>query len=79
MKLGTPTRIEVKPTKGKTEFRFLLSFAEEPRLVEFSTSADGAMMIMHGLQQLQAYHKLPIPERIRPRGKPKLRLVKLDE
>jgi len=79
MKLGTLTKLEVKPNREKTEFRFLLSFGEQPRQVEFSTSADGAMMIMHGLQQLQAFHKLPIPERIRPRGKPKLQLVKLDQ
>ena len=79
MKLGTPTRIEIKPTKEKTGFRFLLTFPGRLQPVEFETSAAGAMMIMAGLQRLQTLHKIPIPRAVRPRGKPHLHVVMPDE
>jgi hypothetical protein len=75
MKLGSPTKLEVRPNAEKTEFRFLLSFAEWTQPVEFFVSSDGAMMILHGLQQLQALHKIPIPASVRPNGRPKLHVV----
>jgi hypothetical protein len=79
MKLGTPTKLDVRPNAEKTEFRFLLSFPGRPQPVEFEVDADGAMMMMHGLQRLQALHKIPIPSAVRPHGKPKLRVVTPDE
>jgi hypothetical protein len=78
MKLGSPTEFRVTPNAGKTEFRFLLTFPELPQPVEFEMPSESVMMLMVGLQQLQVRHKIPIPSQVRPRGKPKLRLV-LDE
>lgn len=78
MKLGRPTLIKIKPNnQEKTEFRFLLSFPESPRQVEFEASANGLMNLMVGLQRLQALHKIPIPQRVRPAvRKPHLRVGK---
>jgi len=75
MKLGRPNKLEVKPNAEKTEFRFLLTFPARPQPVEFFVTSEGAMMILHGLQRLQALHKIPIPDSIRPKGKPDLRVV----
>ena len=75
MKLGRPTKLQVKPNAEKTEFQFLLTFPERPQPVEFSVSPESAMMILHGLRRLQALHKIPIPASIRPRGKPVLKVV----
>jgi hypothetical protein len=79
MKLGQPTEIAIKPNPGKTEFRFLLSFPGSPQSVEFLTSARGAMLLMQGLQVVQATHKIPIPRRRVPAGKPNLRIVTGDD
>ena len=75
MKLGAPTKLEIKPNEEKTEFRFLLTFPERPQPVEFEVSSESVMMIMVGLQRLQARHKIPIPSSVRPKGKPQLRVV----
>jgi hypothetical protein len=75
MKLGSPTKLEIKPNAEKTEFRFLLTFRERPQLVEFVLASENVMAIMLGLQRLQARHKIPIPQALRPRGKPILRVV----
>lgn len=75
MKLGSPTKLEIKPNAEKTEFRFLLSFREQPRIFEFALDDAGLMYLMHALQHLQARHRIPIPDQIRPRGKPTLRVV----
>jgi hypothetical protein len=79
MKLGSPTELKLTPNADKTEVRFRLTFPEAPQLVEFSVSSESAMMIMHGLQVLQARHRTPIPARIRPQGKPVLQVVTDDE
>jgi len=79
MNLGRPSNIEVRVNQEKTEFRFRLSFPVEPRLVEFQLSPARAMMISHGLKMLQAHHKIPIPQQLRPSGKPRLRIVRADE
>jgi hypothetical protein len=79
MNLGSPSILEVKMNAEKTEFRFLLYFSEEPKRIEFEIPAESAMLLMHGLQRLQALHKISIPSSVRPRGKPKLRVVIPDE
>jgi len=79
MKFGTPTRIKISPSKDKKQFQFLLSFSGRNQQVEFATTADGAMLLMKGLQRIQMTHKIPIPRQLRPPGKPKLSIVKLDE
>ena len=79
MKLGSPTILEVKPNGERTEFRFRLTFPEQPEPIEFSVSSESAMMMMHGLQTLQARYKIPIPDSIRPHGRPVLRIVMDDE
>lgn len=78
MKLGRPTKLEIKPNAEKTEFRFLLTFPGRPQPVEFALDAPGTMGILVGLQRLQARHKIPIPSSLRPTGKPKLRVVTPD-
>lgn len=75
MKLGSPTKLEIKPNSEKTEFRFLLTFPERPQPIEFVTSSESAMAISRALQELQVRHKIPIPQYLRPRGKPALRVV----
>jgi hypothetical protein len=79
MKLGSPTEFRVTPTAERTEFRFLLRFPERPQPIEFEMPSESVMMLMVGLQRLQAQHKIPIPRSVRPRGKPKLRVVVSDE
>jgi len=79
MQLGSPTKLEIKPNAGKTEFRFLLTFPELQKPVEFFVDSDSMMSIMVGLQRLQALHKIPIPNHVRPRGKPNLRVVTDDD
>jgi hypothetical protein len=79
MKLGTPFKLEIKPTNGKSKFRFLFWFDGRTQPVEFETSADAAMMIMKALQEVQVQHKLAIPRGPARRGKPTLVLVKSDD
>jgi hypothetical protein len=79
MKLGSPTKLEIKPNAGKTEFRFLLTFPEAPQTVEFVLDDTGTMYALHALQLLQARHKIPIPKDARPSGKPTLRVVTPDD
>ncbi len=79
MKLGSPTKLEIKPNVEKTEFRFLLTFPEQPQPIEFVLSSENMMIVMHNLQKLQVRHKLPIPPSARPSGKPKLRVVTQDD
>jgi hypothetical protein len=76
VKLGSPTKVEIKPNAEKTEFRFLLTFPGRPQPVEFVLTGDGMMLVMGALQQLQAQHKIPIPKKTRPSGKPKLQIVR---
>ena len=75
MQLGRPNRLEIKPFNEGTEFRFLLSFPSLQTPVEFETTARGAMGIMRALQSLQARHKIPIPDELRPSGPPTLTVV----
>jgi hypothetical protein len=79
-KLGFPTTIGIHPSADRKLFRFRLEFREQvpQRLVEFETSADGAMGIMKALQNLQARHRIPIPANLRPKGRI-LRIVQPDE
>jgi hypothetical protein len=79
MNLGRLSRVDIKPNKDKTEFEYRLWFPERPLPVEFQSSAAGAMLILHGLRQLQATHKIPIPPGARPSEKPTLRVVMPDE
>ena len=79
MKLGSPTKLEIKLGAGKTEFQFLLTFPEQPQQVEFVLDDYGAMLMMAYLQRFQVRHKIPIPDEIRPSGKPRLRVVTSDE
>jgi hypothetical protein len=79
MNLGSPNRIMIKPDAAKTEFLFQLTFPERQQPVEFSISAEGAMVVMSVLQRLQAKHEIPIPKASRPSGPPILRVVTNDE
>ena len=79
MKFGSPTRIKISPSRDKKQFQFLLSFSGRSQRVEFETTSDAAMLLMMALQRVQMIHKIPIPRQLRPTGKPKLSIVKLDE
>jgi hypothetical protein len=79
MKLGSPTEFRITPNAEKTEFQFLLRFPEALQPVEFEMPCESVMMVMVGLQRLQVLHTLPIPAQVRPKGKPKLRVVVGDE
>jgi hypothetical protein len=72
------THIDIKPNADKSRFRFHLVFdgATQPaEPIEFEMAPDGMMTLMVGLQKLQEFHKLPIPEAVRPKGKPSLSIV----
>jgi hypothetical protein len=67
--------------KDKTRFRFRLEFRgiERPDAVEFEIGAGDLMILMRGLQDLQARYGLPIPARVRTKGKPSLRVVRSED
>jgi hypothetical protein len=77
--LGSPSEIRIIPNKERTVFLFRLTFRERPPPIEFMMDDAGAMLLLHGLKELQAKYKIPIPDQVRPRGKPKLRVVTSDE
>jgi hypothetical protein len=77
--MRTVKDIEVLSILKKREIQFRLWFDGYTRPIEFALSFDRAMMVMKGLQKIQATHKISIPEQVRPRGKPKLSIVTRDE
>ena len=78
MKLGIPTEVMIKSNAEKTEFRFLLTFPEQPQPVEFELSPEGTMMLMRALETLQARYKITIPSSVWP-ALPNLRVVTPDD
>lgn len=79
MKFGELRELKITAVNGKKRFRFHLRFSASPQPVEFETTADGAMSILRGLQEVQAFHKLAIPHEPASRGKPKLSIVRDDD
>jgi hypothetical protein len=81
-RFGRLTHIIIKPSKEEENiFRFLLRFDgnRQRRDVEFDMDADGMMVLLNALQQMQALHQIPIPPTLRPRGKPSLKVVQKDD
>lgn len=79
MNFGELAGIEIIPLDNKTRFRFRLRFRGRAQSVEFDASADYAMGLLKGLQQLQALHKIPIPATLRPKGRPRLTVLRSDD
>jgi hypothetical protein len=77
VKLGSPTKITVKPQKDGAEFQFLLSFRERSHPIEFHLAAYGAMGLLAALKMQQKRYDLAVPVVGRP--KPRLRVVKPDD
>jgi hypothetical protein len=79
---GVPSTIKIAPkNEDKGEFLFHLEFLERGRheFVEFEMPASTLMVLMQALQRLQQRHKIPIPAGFRPKGRPRLTLVKTDD
>jgi hypothetical protein len=79
LKLGAPAMMRITANAGKTEFLFHLEFLESHQPIEFVVDTENMMTLMVGLQKLQAKYKIPIPDHLRPAGKPALRIVMPDE
>lgn len=76
-------RIRIGPVdqKAPERFRLGLEFHESKPLpsVDLEFSASELMYLSHAIQRMQARHKLAIPSSLRPKGKPLLSVVKIDE
>jgi len=82
MDLGNLVNADIKLEKEDGETRsilFRLRCDARSQPVEFRTTASGAMFLMKCLQELQARHKIPIPQELRPSGPPTLSIVTDDE
>jgi hypothetical protein len=77
-KLGWPKQIIIAPDLVKGRLRFTLKFREgsTPQIADFEMTAADAMKLLVALKGLQAQHRIPIPESVRPkRGTPTLAVV----
>lgn len=76
-----PKTINIKPNPETHQLRFRLQFPGSTRRepIEFDLSYDASMGLMVALQQIQAQHKIPIPDPLRPHGKPNLSVVQVDD
>jgi hypothetical protein len=72
------TRITVTPNADKTQFRVRFDFGVSPprESLTLHMSATGLMGLKLALEQVQARHKLRIPEPLRRKGKPSLTIVR---
>jgi hypothetical protein len=72
------TRITITPNADKTQFRVRFDFdASPPReALTLKMSAVGLMGLKLAIEQLQALHKLQIPEPLRKKGRPRLTIVR---
>jgi hypothetical protein len=73
--------IKFIPLEERKGFQVRLEFAGErsSEAIEFALSFEMMMRILNGLQKLQAHHKVPIPETLRPKGRPRLSIVEDEE
>jgi hypothetical protein len=73
--------IKFTPTNEKKRSLVRLEFPEEqpPEAIEFALETSQMMYLLTGLQKLQAHHKIPIPESLRPKGPPSLTIVEIEE
>ena len=72
------TRITVTPNADKSQFRVRFDFGVSPprESLTLHMSATGLMGLKLALEQVQARHKLRIPEPLRRKGKPSLTIVR---
>ncbi len=79
--IAAPSSMKITPMDDKKRFRFRLEFREHepPEAIEFALPAPQVMLILRDLQRLQVHHKIPIPENLRPEGRPALTVVETEE
>jgi hypothetical protein len=75
-----PSQVRFSRVIGKTELRIRFEFpaTEKRKPIVWEVTFDDAMKLLHALQGIQAKYKIPIPPSLRPSGKPKLAVVKLN-
>jgi hypothetical protein len=76
-----PNQVRFTRIAGESRLRIRFEFPDpaKHKPISWEVSFDDAMRLLHALQGLQATYKIPIPPSLRPSGKPKLAVVKLDE
>lgn len=73
---------DIHPVNARnTKFLVTFKFKKDddtgkPASVEFDVSAGGLMILMRYLQEIQRAYTLPIPQKLRRVGKPKLTIVR---
>ena len=79
--IGRLKTIRIIPIPDKTELQFHLVFPSSAKRepIVFDVDFDDALRLMHALRHLQAQYKIPIPPNLRPFGKPKLAVVRMDD
>jgi hypothetical protein len=77
MRYSDPSRIIISPTGAEEKrFRLRLEFPSSPKQLDIELSGRALMSLGSAIQNIQERHKVPIPAGLRPKGKPKLRVVK---
>lgn len=74
--------IKIIPLKGKTEFLMRLQVSGGVRpssAIELVLTAEALMSLKRGLEMIQVHHSIPIPENLRPKGRPNLSVVEDEE
>ena len=72
-------RIVRVPDEDQLEIRLEFSGHAKRTPISFEVSFSDVMYLMEAFRQTQAKYKIPIPPNLRPSGKPRLSVVKLDE
>jgi hypothetical protein len=73
------SNIKLNPfATDKDKFRLRLEFRgpDRPTVIEADLVSVELTALLYALQQFQAAHKIPIHPTLRPKGKPKLSVVK---
>jgi len=76
------TRVELSAPDKKTQsltIRLDLESSGRKESISFSVPSDGLMFLMKAIQDYQVRHKIPIPDKLRPKGRPNLSIVSDEE
>jgi len=75
-----PSQVRFTRIGAESRLRIRFEFPDHAKRkpISWEVTFDEAMRLLHGLKQVQAKYKIPIPPNLRPSGKPNLTLVKLD-
>jgi len=76
------TTIKFIPLEGNTEFLMRLQVSGDKHssgAIDFVVTSEVLMRLKKGLEMLQVRHLIPIPENLRPQGRPNLSVVEDEE